>query len=86
MKLEGKLFKANLVVAIATVEKDKSDLSFVKQLEACLIDLCRQLDAPIPLWLDKNTKEFARFHQTLFFTEQFTESVLFDRMQIRWLD
>ncbi len=86
MKLEGKLFKANLMINTATVEKPDTQAPFVKQLESCLIDICRMLDSPIPLWLDKNTREFARFHQTLFFTEQFTEPVPFDRMQIRWLN
>ena len=31
----------------------------------------------------KNTKEFAAFGQTIFFREQYTEQVRFDRFQIR---
>jgi hypothetical protein len=86
MKLEGRLFTANLVVRELTVERHDHDDRWVKQLENCLIDLCHGLDAPIPLWLEKNSQEFARFHQTLFFAEQFSEKVNFDRMQIRWLE
>jgi hypothetical protein len=40
---------------------------------------------PTPIWLEKNTREFARFHQTIFFEGQFTDRVPFDRLQIRWL-
>jgi hypothetical protein len=36
--------------------------------------------------MEKNTHEFARFHQTIFFAEQFTEPIKFERFQIRWLE
>ncbi len=85
MKLEGKIFRANLMIADAVVERGEVSGSFVKDLEACFILLCRELEVPIPLWLDKNTHEFARFRQTIFFEEQFTEKVLFNRFQIRLL-
>ncbi len=85
MKLEGKIFRANLTIADIIVEQPDQPGSFVKQLESCLILLCRQLEIPIPLWLDKNTKEFARFHQTIFFEEQFIDNVNFNRFQIKLL-
>ncbi|MHB1454546.1 MAG: hypothetical protein ACYCYM_11415 [Saccharofermentanales bacterium] len=85
MRLEGKIFRANLLIADAVIERQETAGSFVKDLEACFILLCRELEVPIPLWLGKNTHEFARFRQTIFFEEQFTEKVLFDRFQIRLL-
>ena len=66
MKLEGTVFRANLTIADTIVEQPDLPGSFVKQLEKCLIKLCRELEIPIPLWLEKNTREFARFHQTIF--------------------
>lgn len=86
MKLEGCLFKANLLLRQTTVERPATQERWTTQLEHCLIDVCHGLEAPLPLWMKKNTHEFASFHQTIFFAEQFTESVSFDRMQIRWLD
>lgn len=83
IKLEGKLFKANLMIAYQTVTSDGNEESFVKELEHALIRLCKALEIPIPLWLSKNTHEFAAFHQTIFFAEQYTETVAFDRFQIR---
>lgn len=85
MKLEGKIFRANLTIGEKTIDRPDTSEPFVKQLETCLILLCRELEIPIPLWLDKNTKEFARFHQTIFFEEQFTEKILFNRFQIKIL-
>ena len=85
MKLEGTVFRANITIADTIVEQPDQPGSFVKQLEKCLIRLCRELEIPIPLWLEKNTREFARFHQTIFFEEQFTEKVNFNRFQIRLL-
>ncbi len=83
MRLEGKLFKGNLMVRESVVTRDDPALSFVRELELSLIDLCHALEAPIPLWLSKNTHEFAAFRQTIFFSDQYTETVHFDRFQIR---
>jgi len=86
MKLEGRVFAANLLLQEASVERPATGERFVTQLEHTLIDLCHQLEVPIPLWLEKNTHEFARFHQTIFFAEQFTEAIRFDRFQIHWIE
>jgi hypothetical protein len=86
IKLEGKLFKANLMIGDQIVTAEGDGASFVKELEQALILLCKALEIPIPLWLSKNTHEFAAFHQTIFFAEQYTEPVAFDRFQIRWIE
>jgi hypothetical protein len=85
MKLEGKLFRANRMIGDTVVEKNPEGASFVKDLEWCFIEVCKNLDIPIPLWLGKNTTEFARFRQTIFFEEQFVDKVRFDRFQIKLL-
>ncbi len=85
IKLEGKLFKANIVTFQAVVESGGEEDTFVKELEKTLILLCRTLDIPIPLWLSKNSHEFAAFRQTIFFADQFTDRVSFDRFQIKLL-
>jgi hypothetical protein len=58
-------------------------LQFHEKLEKCLIDLCREIGIPVPIWLEKNTKEFAYFKKTFFTNEQFVEKVNFDRFEIR---
>ena len=86
MTLEGKTFRANLLLEDKVVTHPDGPQRFTVLLERCLVDLCRQLDIPIPIWMEKNTHEFARFHQTIFFAEQFTEPIKFERFQIRWLE
>jgi hypothetical protein len=86
MRLEGKVFKGHILLQIDAVQREDDDRSISMQLESCLIDLCRKMNVPIPLWLKKNTREFARFHQTIFFDGQFYEEINFDKFQIRWIE
>ena len=37
----------------------------------------------VPMWLSKNTREFARYKWTTFNADQFFEPVSFDRFEIR---
>ncbi|MDO5733595.1 MAG: hypothetical protein Q4P08_00400 [Eubacteriales bacterium] len=85
--LEGRVLQGEKILRLAQVRLDqKTDEGLVPALERALRKLCTCLDLPLPLWLDKNTKEFARFRQTFFFAEQFTEEVKFSRFQIRLLE
>ena len=83
LTLEGRLFIANRMTEIKTVTTEDTDTSYARSLETALIELSRQLDIPVPMWMKKNTKEFAAFGQTIFFREQYTEDVRFDRFQIK---
>jgi len=85
MRLEGKLFKANLMIRETVVTRNDPEMSFVQELEKALVDLCHALEAPIPLWLSKNTHEFAAFRQTIFFSDQYMVAVQFDRFQIKFI-
>ena len=71
-----------LEVKEVTIETDP-DQPFSKNLETALVLLCKELDVPVPVWMKKNTREFAAFYQTVFFAEQYQEKVRFDRFQIR---
>ncbi len=82
MVLEGRLFVSNRMTEIKEIVYDGTSESFSVNLEQALIILCRELQVPTPIWMKKNTKEFAAFHQTIFFSDQFTEKVRFDRFQI----
>ncbi len=87
MKLEGRLFIANRMTEIKEVETpDNTGEAYSVMLERALVELCRQMDIPVPLWMKKNTHEFAAFRQTIFFKEQYTEKVRFDRFQIKAID
>jgi hypothetical protein len=85
MRIEGRLFLGNRSLRETVVESAGDAIGLSKELESCIRTLCRDLEVPTPIWLEKNTREFARFHQTIFFEGQFTDRVPFDRLQIRWL-
>lgn len=84
MKLIGKLIRGTVVINEVVVE-NYEEISYTDRLEKCLLALCRELEISVPIWLDKNTKEFSRFRRTFFFDEQFNEKVYFDRFEIRQL-
>ena len=86
MKLEGRTFKGNTILEVKVISHDDPKVRFSKELEQALVLLCRELDIPVPMWLSKNTHEFAVFRHTIFFAEQFTQSVKFDSFQIRLLE
>lgn len=86
MKVEGRLFRESVLLAVESVTYTNEEVRFSKELENSLILLCRKMDIPVPLWLDKNTKEFAAFRQTIFFSEQFSQEVEFERFQFKLCD
>lgn len=87
MKLEGRLFTGNRMTDIKEVSLvSDPDAPFSKNLENALILLCHELDIPVPVWMKKNTKEFAAFYQTIFFSDQYQEKVRFDRFQIKMIE
>ena len=83
MRIEGKLIKRTYTISSTVVGSNDANDSFTDSLEKCLVQLCREFHIPVPLWLNKNTREFARFRRTFFFSEQFDEDVGFDRFEIR---
>ncbi|NSW91126.1 MAG: hypothetical protein HPY74_10735 [Firmicutes bacterium] len=83
MKLAGKLIKGTKIAKKAFFEKNDNSMSYTDMLEECLIGLCKELDIPVPIWMKKNTHEFAAFQRTFFSNDQFAEKVNFDRFEIR---
>jgi len=85
VKLTGRIYRGKVVLM-----QDESALSgegkFQKQLEQSLVELCKKMGISVPMWLGKNTREFARFKWTTFQSDQFFESVNFDRFEIRLED
>ena len=82
MTLTGKLIKDANPLRMATITNDSQGEDFHKCLEESFLLLCKELGIPIPLWLRKNTKEFACFHKTFFPRDQFLEPMNFDRFEL----
>lgn len=82
MRLYGKLIKENITIRDAVVEMELEGASFRDVLEKCFVELCRELDIPVPLWLRNNTVQFAGYRKTFFTSDQFVENVEFDKLII----
>lgn len=83
MTLFGKLFLEGKLIREAEAGDDEVGRSFRDSLENCLLELCANLEIPAPLWLKKNTREFAIFKRTFFSREQFIDKVWFDKFEIK---
>jgi hypothetical protein len=83
LKLIGKLIKGTKIIKETVVEKEDENKSFRDTLEECFLEICRNLDIPVPLWLKKNTTEFGAYRRTFFNSEHFLEKIYFDRFEIR---
>lgn len=88
IRLEGKVYRGSALIAMDTQPLDEKhrDAGFSKRLDVALTVLCKRMGVPLPIWLNKNTKQFIRFRQTVFQPDQFAEKVAFDQFQIKLLE
>lgn len=82
MRLFGRTIKGTRILKEVYVQRNVDNSPFRDVLEECLIEVCKSLDIPVPLWLKKNTTEFVNFQRTTFGEEQFVEKVKFDKFEI----
>lgn len=75
-RLWGRLIKGQKILRQETVPCDPEDL------QPALDVLCRALDLPRPLWLQKHTREIAEFGHTSFRADHFMEPIAFSRLEI----
>lgn len=82
LKLYGRIIKQGKLINEAWVEPQGISSDFRDQLEECLIQVCKQLDVEVPIWLKKNTTEFGLYRKTSFNSDHFGEEIKFDRLEI----
>lgn len=83
MRLEGTLYHGNVPGPRYLAIDEDPKHPFYKQMENCLLEICKGISIPIPLWMKKNSRELGAFRQTVFTAEQFLEPVHFDRFVLR---
>jgi len=81
--LIGRIVKGTKTIRQSTFKEDDEGADFADLLEKGLISLCRELEIPVPIWLKKNTAEFARYRKTFFTSDQFVETVNFDKFEFK---
>ena len=82
MKLYGQAIRGRLVMADTVAENNDTDLPFQDRLEKCFVQVCRDFDVSVPMWIARNTSEFVNFNRTIFHSEQFIDEIKFDRLVI----
>ncbi|MCR5251135.1 MAG: hypothetical protein K6E50_11065 [Lachnospiraceae bacterium] len=68
-----------------TVDRDEEDTRTHKVIHA-LEDACHAFDLPIPIWLDKNIRDFKRSSRCRFDGDSFLEPVDFDHLEMSVLE
>lgn len=83
MRMTGKLIKGTVILDEKAYEIDDDTGTYQDRLEKCFVEICSLLNIEVPMWLNKNTREFVRFRRTSFYSDQFFNPVIFERFEIR---
>jgi hypothetical protein len=83
MKLTGYLFLDGKRIRSVKAECNDPEKDFHDRFEYSFVKLCRDLYISVPVWLQKNTKELSMCKKTSFYSDQFNEEFLFDRLEMR---
>ncbi len=87
MRLEGRIYAGERMLKLAIEEIElRPNVPFTKSLDVALIKVCHALNLPNIVWMSKNTREFAKYRQTIFSPEQFAEPVDFSQFQIKLIE
>ena len=74
------LYKNHKLARHETFQCDSADA-----VRAVMVEMCRALDVPNPIWLDSHAREFGAFRRTTFLPAHFMEDVPFERMVVEWI-
>lgn len=83
MRMIGRLIKGTVILDEKVYEISDDTGTYQDRLEKCLVEICSLLNIEVPMWLNKNTREFVRFRRTSFYKDQFFNPVLFERFEIK---
>ena len=65
---------------------DEREINRTRKVLDCLEEACRQLDLPVPIWLETNIREFGTRARTRFLPDSFMESIPYDCVEIQVLE
>lgn len=85
MRIWIKEFKDNRMLRDTVVENQDQDTRTHKIFQA-LDQACRLFDLSVPIWLDKNIKEFKKHSKTKFYQDNFIEQLDFDYLEFQVIE
>jgi len=85
-RMWGKIFRSNRMLRDAVIEAGQPDFNRTRKVFYCLEELCRSFDLSVPIWLDKNIKDFQRVSKARFTQDSFIDSIDFDYLEIQVIE
>lgn len=82
IRLWGILRRKQKIALDVTLEAESAS---PQDIHACVTEMCRQLDIPNPIWLNKQESEMEKFGRTSFSADNFIESIPYDRFEVEIL-
>ena len=69
-------------ITISDHDSDTRTHKVVKALE----EACREMDLPVPIWLEVNIRDFKRNAKCRFYQDSFVEEVGFDYLEMQVIE
>ena len=85
MRTAGRIIKDRKILREILREDNRPDNRTGKVLRA-LEEICRELDIPVPIWLEANIREFQRRAKTSFGQDAFIEEIPFTCLELEVLE
>ncbi len=82
----GKLFLQNHMIRDTVAEITDESMTRTKKVRTALDQICREFDLAVPIWLEKNNREFIRHAKTRFTSDCFIESIDFDYLEFQVIE
>jgi hypothetical protein len=81
MRMSGQLWKNGHRMRETMIEDTTAETRTHKVIHA-LEEICHEFDLALPIWLDKNIRDFQRHADCRFTQDSFVEEVNFDYLEI----
>ena len=85
MRVWFRQFRENRMLKDITVSDYEEDTRTHKVVRA-LENACREMDLPVPIWLDVNINDFKRNAKCRFYQDSFMEPVGFDYLEMQAIE
>ncbi|HOO80382.1 MAG TPA: hypothetical protein PLZ77_04560 [Lachnospiraceae bacterium] len=80
-----KIWKDTRMIENTVICRDEQDTRTHKVFHA-LEDACHEYNYGIPIWLDKNIREFKESSKTRFYQDNFIDPIEFDYMELHIIE
>lgn len=82
----GAIYKDAQIVRDCVAYQTDHSMSRTDMVLVSLKEICEYLDLAVPIWFDKNIKEFQRANATFFRQDNFVETIPFDSLRIEIIE